>query len=260
MKTDIKPWIAQRIVHFFNTVEKPVDIVSGVEDDPGDSEKQTFTLQLARRVLQTRDALPGRRFTEIAQIDAIPGVGPDKMDDLEFTFGTPAAEALERSLFDTGLLLENWTLLRYEWQLETQEEYRAIVDDAEQFRETVLRLAVRAAMETNGFTDEEALRACASIRTAYVDAYTNSTEEASIAFALWFYRFDADNWFTFDEMQALMADYFAYHAWPFANMELRLFKGFDNHAFFSLITSTDLAVTVNDAEQVITLWVVGLAD
>jgi hypothetical protein len=124
----------------------------------------------------------------------------------------------------------------------------------------VQRLAVRAAMETAGHTEEKAQRLTSSIQTAYVDAYHNSTEEAAYAFALWFYRFDADNWFSFNRMFEQTAAFFGYHNTPFSNLELRLFKGFDNHVFLNLITASDLPVTVNDAERRITIRVVGLAD
>jgi hypothetical protein len=260
MKKEIAPWVANRIVHFFNTVQKPAEIVEGIMDDPGDQENTAFRQSLARRILKVRESLPLQRFTDLAQIDAIQGVGPDKMEDLAYTFGVGASEAFENALFENGLLMENWTLLRYEWEAEDEAAYRAIIDNPEAFRETVHNLAMRAAMETAGHSETEAKSLTNSLRTDYIDAYHNSTEEAAYAFALWFYRFDADNWFSHKAMFEQTNALFNYHSDPFTNMELRLFKGFDNNILLSLITNLDLPVTVNDAERIITIWVVGLAD
>ena len=254
------PGTANRIVRFFNSVQAAFEIVKGVKDDPGDNETSVFTTKVAKRILEVRNNLPSFRFDSIAQIDDIPGVGPDKMDDLNYTFGRPAADAFESNLFEKSLLYENWTVLRYEFSAETDEAHRAIVDDPGAFRKTVHQLATRAAMETQGYESEEAERLTSSVLTDYIDTYTNSTPEAALAFALWFYRVDADNWFSFDRMLTETTWFFDYHSDPYVSMELRLFKGFNNSVLLNLVNPKDLAVTVNDAERVITLWVVGLAD
>lgn len=254
------PGTANRIVRFFNTVQSAFEIVKGVKDDPGDNETAVFTTKVAKRILEVRNSLPESRFVSLEQIDAIPGVGPDKIDDLNYTFGRPAAESFETNLFDKGLLYENWTLIRYEYASETDAAHRALVDDPAAFRKLVHQLATRAAMETQGHTSEEAESLTSSVLTDYMDTYTNNTPEGALAFALWFFRVDADNWFSFDRMRAETTWFFDYHSDPYAPMELRLFKGFNNSVLLNLITPQDLAVTVNDAERVITLWVVGLAD
>ncbi|MDX2134785.1 MAG: hypothetical protein SFV52_08365 [Saprospiraceae bacterium] len=260
MKYKMTPGTADRIVRFFNSVQSAFEIVKGVKDDPGDNETTVFTTRVAKRILEARGKLTSFRFDSVEQIDAIHGVGPDKMEDLMYTFGRPAAEAFESNLFDKGLLLENWTVIRYEYTSETDEAHRALVDDPAAFRKAVHQLATRAAMETRGYGSDEAERITGSVLTDYVDAYTNSTPEAALAFALWFFRVDADNWFSFNRMLTETTWFFDYHSGNYAPMELRLFKGFNNNALLNLITPKDLAITVNDAERVITLWVVGLAD
>jgi hypothetical protein len=260
MKKEITPHIENRILRFFNTVEKPFEIVQKILDDPGDTETERFRTKLAKRILAVRETLPEKRFKTLAQIDAISGVGPDKLDDLIYTFGLPASEVFASALFDRKILLENWTVLRYEWVSETEADHRQLVENPEAFRQIVYRLAVRAAMETAGYDEAEAQNLCASILTDYMDVYTNSTAEAAYAFALWFYRFDADNWFSFDKMFDETAAFFDYNSEPYTGAELRLFKGFDNRVFWALIARSDLPVTVDHAERAITLWVVGLAD
>ncbi len=260
MKQEMTPGTANRIVRFFNSVQSAFEIVKGVKDDPGDNETVVFTIKVARRILEVRNSLPSFRFDSLEQIDAIPGVGPDKIEDLTYTFGRPASESFESNLFDKNLLYENWTLIRYEYVSETDEAHRALVDNPTAFRNAVHQLATRAAMETQGYGSEEAEHITGSILTDYMDTYTNSHPEAALAFALWFFRVAADNWFSFDRMLTETSWFFDYHNDPYSPMELRLFKGFNNNAFLHLVTPKDLAITVNDAERVITLWVVGLAD
>ncbi len=260
MKRDMTPGTANRIVRFFNSVQSAFEIVKGVKDDPGDNETTVFTTRLAKRILEVRGKLPSSRFDSIEQIDAIHGVGPDKMEDLMYTFGRPASEAFESNLFEKGLLYENWTVIRYEYTSETDEAHRALIDDPTAFRNAVHQLATRAAMETQGYGSDEAERITGSVLTHYMDTYTNSTPEAALAFALWFFRVDADNWFSFNRMLTETTWFFDYHSGNYSPIELRLFKGFNNNALLNLITPKDLAITVNDAERVITLWVVGLAD
>ena len=254
------PGTANRIVRFFNSVQSAFEIVKGVKDDPGDNETTVFTTKVAKRILEVRNSLISFRFDSLEQIDAIPGVGPDKIEDLNYTFGRPASEAFESNLFEKSLLHENWTVIRYEYASETDEAHRALVDNPTAFRSTVHQLATRAAMETQGYGSEEAAQITGSILTDYMDTYTNNTPEAALAFALWFFRVDADNWFSFNRMLAETTWFFDYHSDPYSPMELRLFKGFQNNTLLNLITPKDLAITVNDAERVITLWVVGLAD
>lgn len=260
MKQEITPGTEDRIVRFFNNVQSAIEIVKCVKDDPGDNETEIFPTYVAKRILKARSAQPSGQFTSLAQIDGVLGVGPDKLEDLTYTFGRPASESFASNLFDKGILYQNWTVIRFEHASETESDYRAIVDDASAFRSAVHQLATRAAMETMGHNSEDAARITGSVLTDYIDAYRNGTSEAALAFALWFYRVDADNWFSFDRMLVETQWYFDYHSSNYTPMELRLFKGFDNQAFTNLVAPHDLAITVNDAERVITLWVVALAD
>jgi hypothetical protein len=260
MEQKLIPGTTNRILRFFNSAQSAFEIVKGIKDDPGDNETSAFTTKLAKRILEVRGQMPSFRFDSLEQIDAIQGVGPDKIEDLMYTFGRPAAEAFEANLFEKGVLYSNWTVIRYEHTSDTEEAYRAIVDDPTAFRTVVHQLATRAAMAIQDVELEEAEQATSSVSTDYIDIYNNNIPEGALAFALWFFRVDADNWFSFNRILAETTLFFDYHSNPYSSMELRLFKGFNNAALINLITPKDLAVTVNDAERVITLWVVGLAD
>lgn len=253
-------WITNRILDFLNRAQKARDISHFVQDNPSDGPGKGIGTLLAKRLLEHRNGLPLGRYTTREEVMDVRGFGPDKWDDLVYTFGTPAAAAFEKSLFDKQILLDNFTLLHYDWQEETEESFRQLVQDDKAFRHTVRGLAARASAETAGHDVPTAEALTAPLLHQYIEVNSNSTQEAALAFALWFYKFDADNWFSFDTMLAETNGLFAYHAGPMWEMELRLFKGFDNSAFLQLIHPLDLPVVVNYPERTITIWICGLAD
>lgn len=255
-------WIHNRILQFLNDASSPETIVRVVQDDPSNGIGRAVSPSLAKKIIATRQSLPYRRFQSIEQVTAIKGLGKDTWNDFIYTFSNSAADAFERSLFDpeTGLLGDNWTLLHYDWYEENQEAFLALVNDDKAFRHKVKELATRAAMETNGYAEEEAARLTEPLLHQYIDAYHNSSQQAALAFALWFYKFDADNWFSFERMLQKTDALFSHHAVPLWEMELRFFKGFSNGVFLNLISPLDLPVVVNYPEQVISIWLAGLAD
>ncbi|MCB9356862.1 MAG: helix-hairpin-helix domain-containing protein [Lewinellaceae bacterium] len=256
----MKDWVKNRILEFFNRVKVPADIIGRVEDDPSDGPGRSIGPVLARRIIEYRNRLPVRRFKTFDELDAVPGVGPNTLSDLEYSFDVPAADFFENSLFSNHVLPESWTLLHYEWEANNLSEFRKAVDDEGTFRDIVRSLATRACMETAGMSPEDSGAATEPLLTQYIDAYHNSTEEGALAFALWFYRFDADNWFSFERMFQQTSALFGYHAVPLWEMEMRFFKGFKHRIFTKLIAPPDLPVLVNYPEHKVTLWVSGLAD
>jgi hypothetical protein len=254
------PWITHRILEFLNRAQKPRDIVRFVQDDPSDGPGKAIGPVLAKRIIDHRNSLTFGRFTTQKEVFAVKGFGPDKWDDLEFSLGVPAIDAFEKSLFEKQYLLENWTLLHYDWKANSQEEFQQTVQDDKAFRHTVRALAERAAAETAGHNADTTAALTEPLLHLYIDSYHNSSQQAALAFALWFYLFSADNWFSFDEMLAETNTLFTYHAVPLWDMELRLFKGFDNRVFTNLICPPDLPVLVNYPEETISIWVSGLAD
>jgi hypothetical protein len=95
-------------------------------------------------------------------------------------------------------------------------------------------------------------------------AYPEVFEDAhlgSFAFGLWFYRIDADNWFSFETVRKAAEAYLNTYDGYENRMELRLYKGFDNRDVLARpITPPDLPVVISYAEQSITLWRISLAD
>ncbi|MFZ4476615.1 MAG: helix-hairpin-helix domain-containing protein [Saprospiraceae bacterium] len=254
------PWVHNRILDFFNHVTTPSQIVRFVEDDPSNGDGKGIGKATAQRIIERRDSLTFGRFTDRKELDDIKGLGPDKWKDLEYTFGVPAAQAFEKSLFEEQVLLDNWTLLHYDWAVDTQEAFLALIQDETAFRNVVRTLAERAIAETAGESAETCAELAAPLMHQYIDAYHNSSQEGALAFAVWFYRFSADNWFSFEEMLEHTDRLMTYHATPLWDMEIRFFKGFNNHVFTQLICPPDLPVLVNFPEQTISIWVSGLAD
>lgn len=96
--TSVQPEVAQRIVTFLNCAKSAGDIagfepqVGPVVDDPttgpGDQIRDyDIGTTVAKRILERRATLTNERFSEIAQIDNIAGLGQDKLDDLAYSFG-----------------------------------------------------------------------------------------------------------------------------------------------------------------------------
>lgn len=97
---EFKSTIAKRILEFLNNA-KSAEEIAGIEpvegpvfDDPdkgfSDGRKgYDIGLTVAKRIITTRDALPGGIFTTLDQVKAVKYLGTDKINDLIYTFGGP---------------------------------------------------------------------------------------------------------------------------------------------------------------------------
>jgi hypothetical protein len=77
------------IIQFFNDAKSTDDIVGIIKDDPtfGKSDgAYGIRTHVANNVLKARSKLPGDKFTEIKQIDAVHGIGPDTLNDIFYMF------------------------------------------------------------------------------------------------------------------------------------------------------------------------------
>lgn len=95
----------------------------------------------------------------------------------------------------------------------------------------------------------------------YIDIYFNSMFVVGYVLVLWFYEFGVDNWFSWERIQELIIVYFLYYDGYFWEMELKLFKGFNQLGIICFgIMFEDLLVVVNWLEKVIILWFFVLYD
>jgi hypothetical protein len=260
----IPKWVANRILGFFNRAKNINDIVDGtIKDDPSDGPGNTIGRQLADRILRTRNQLrPFRRFTAFEQLDDIQGVGQGTIDDLVYTFGTSAAQGFRERMYNDSIIYEaNWPLEFFRYEIEDQEAFNELAYDEEAFRKWLIQRVGELCGERQ-VNDRDCNSMLEDLREAYLDKYFNSTPAAGYALALWFYQFDADNWFSWDRIQEACIGYFDHHsgAYPW-EMELRLMRGFTQRGIIQPgITPDALPVVFNWPEQCITLWFSALYD
>lgn len=260
---EIPIWIQNRIVGFFNWARNVDMILDGtIKDDPSDGPGNTMGRTLAARILRERNNMPRRRFNDLEEIDRITGVGPGTLKDLVYSFGVSAAEAFQKSMYDSGTIYrENWPLEFFRFTFEDQNAFNEIAQDQEKLRSFIVEkfTAVCREREVDTKAADTMIR---DIQSAYIDPYSNSTPAAAYALALWFYEFDADNWFSWERIQEQAIGYFDHNSntYPWF-MELYFFKGFRNRGIISPgICPEDLPVVVNYAEQAVTFWISALYD
>lgn len=256
-------WIQNRIIGFFNYARNVSMILDGtIVDDPSDGPGTTIGPTLAARILRERNLLPNRRFSDLQELDDIRGIGPGTMQDLVYSFGTTADEAFKTSMYASGTIYDtNWPLEYFRFTFEDENAFRSVAQDNALLRAFIsLKLAnVCNDRQVPAVKRDEMLN---EINDAYIDDYSNSSSTAGYAFALWFYEFDADNWFSWEMIQAQTISYFEYnaHIQPWM-MDLRLFKGFKNRGIVAPgISPDDLPVVINWAEQSVSFWISELYD
>ena len=260
---DIPQWVQQRILGFFNRARNIDMILDGtIQDAPSDGQGRTLGPTLAARILRTKHSLPRRRFSDLSQLDAIRGVGPNTLQDLVYSFGRHADETFRSAMYDSNTIYAtNWPLEFFRTPIEDRAAFEAIARDPELLRSFVRdRVAAIAQDQALAAATRDAM--LQEVEAAYLDFYSNSTPEAGYAIALWFYQFDADNWFSWERIQAQTLRYFEHHmAANIWQMDIYLFRGFVNRGLVRAgITQAALPVVVNWAEQTVTIWASALYD
>jgi len=252
-------WVNNRIVGFFNRVKNADEITNGVSDDPSCGGGYGIGNLLAVKILKQRNTLPARRFRTIDQLMEIKGLGKDKLKDLVHSLGTSAAEFFKTGLYENGIIYkENWPVEYFSFPIKDKKTFQTIANNDGELRAFVSSSIskISRSKRVKSAAHEAMVE---QVESAYIDSYQNGTEEALIAMALWFYRFDADNWFSFDQMLMATRGYFDYHSVPVWEMNLKFFKGFE-HRILNGSTPKDLPVVVNHPEKTITIWTAALND
>lgn len=257
---DTPKWVIYRILNFFNEAQSAQEIVKGVQDDPSVGSDRSIGRTVAARILNKRKSLPWRRYTSPDELDDIQGLGADKYQDLIYTFGTSAAEAFRNSMYDNNVIYkENWPLHYKTRQFDNVEAIDELAYNDGLLRPLVIELVGELCDELSN--DATTCKAdTAMLNDAYIDSYHNSTQEADYALALWFYRFDADNWFSYDRILNECSKYFSHYTGHPWEMQLKFFKGFSHGPLLQGITPADLPVVINYPEQSVTVWTSALYD
>lgn len=257
----VKPWIADRIVSFFNQAQSITEITKTVQDDPKDGPGNAIGRTVARRILAARDQKRWRRFGKLEEIYEVEGMGPDKLEDLVYTFDKSAAQAFRDAMYSNHVISElNWPLEFFQAHIESTEEFEAMAHDEEKFRLEVVHIIERI-MESGRLTEEQYVQMTTGVSKAYIDPYNNtSTDYPAYELAQWFYGIDMGNFFFFESGIPQTQAYFSYHPGSPWEMELRMFKGVRSLIIPGGLVPSDLATVVNYPEQVITLWTTALFD
>lgn len=257
----VQPWIAARILQFFNQVTSISEITRAVKDDPRDGPGNAIGHTVAKRIMEVRGPRPFPTFRSLDQLFEIDGLGSDKLEDLVYTFGVPAAKAFQDAMYDNQVISRaNWPLEFHSARIEPYEEFEATARDDKAFRTQIMQ-QLQDFCQEKGVGEEGCQKMIDGVGTAYIDSYHNTaSDNPAYAFAQWFYRIDLGNFFFFEAGIPQTRNYFEYHAGNRWEMELRLFKGVRSTLIPGGLVPTDLAVVVNHTEQVYTIWTTALFD
>ncbi|MFK7922950.1 MAG: hypothetical protein AB8H47_13380 [Bacteroidia bacterium] len=257
--SDSPLWVQKRVIAFANGAKKASDIVEGIKDSPNNGQGYGIGEAVANHILEKRNALPARRFRTIEQFSDIEGLGEDNFDDLLNSFNVLSADACRNQMFADKFLLDNWEFEHHTIQLPDANDFRQIVGSTESLRHFVAEQINTLVLQAHK-NPRLAKLAAQSINTAYVEHHPES-HIGSYAWALWFFQFDADNWFSFENMRARLESYLSTFYYASEEISLYLFKGFENNGTLTEgIGALDLPVTVSYAEQTISIWWATLSD
>ena len=258
-------WTPSRLLNQLNRAREASDILHpqgqfpGVKDDPSQGEgAYGLGEKVAQAILEFRSNLPRRRYSQIAELLQVPGLGEDKLKDLLFSFGYSAEERFVQMMREQ-VLASNWTLEADTTEVPDELRFLDLVDTPSRFEQLVAgrvqQLAYRHLQN-----ETSAKLSAALMSQAYLETFPEG-HLGSYALALWFYRFDQDNWFGYEQVRKMIAPYLEGGLSFSKRRELRLFKGFTNAGVLVPgIAPTDLPVVVNYEEQKITLYLCHLLD
>lgn len=266
---DIPERIAVRILDFFNRVKTVSDITDTlIEDDPSDGPGRTIGKTVAARILRTRSELQFNRFDNLQQLDDIKGIGEGVWKDLVYSFGRTAAEAFRDSLYVNNVIFkENWPVWIFEFPVESKEQLEELVFNEKAYRQFIAEKLTDIS-QNNDTVEVLATQAINDVQSAYMERFEDPTMSA-LTFAIWFYRLDPGNWFSFDRMHEHTTDYFEYYYPKYSfqdfrfdsTIELISFKGVPGTIIDPAgIAAPDLVTAVNYPELSVTIWMSTLYD
>jgi len=251
--------IEKRVLFYFNQVRSIKEITEVPWGDSGMGWGVDYGIgeKAAHQIIEYRNNLPRRRFVSMDQLMEVPGLGREKIQDILYTLRIPSAEAFRRAMY-RHVITDNFELSFYAITFDTSAEFQEAVQDAGHLENIVSQHVKFLAHESA--TEEELLKAQQQVLDAYVES-VKIGYLASYIFAIWFYSFDLDNWFSFEQVREITEQYLDITYLSSDEQSFHLFKGFDN----ALIlkggrTVSDLPVVVNHDEKIIYLWACTLFD
>ncbi len=253
-------WAISRTLAFLNSANSATDITDGGIKNFSASEKgYTIGEKVAQRILDKRDSLPYKRFMSIEELENIQGFGQDKRQDLILSMSIPADQYFQQQM-RSQLLGENWNLNYHTITFKNPTDFLQVAENEATLTHYISQEVGQIAVAQKGESDLFGRLAAFIVPSCYIERF-NSAEQAKFAFALWFYKIDEDNWFSFNRVLELTQSYLTYHENDNQYMDFLFYKGFPNGiALVNGLTSKDLPVVINYAEQKVTIWTVELFD
>ncbi|MEO0731714.1 MAG: hypothetical protein AAFZ52_02690 [Bacteroidota bacterium] len=247
-------WAAELLLSVLNTSFTADRLLANPEvtTDPDNDGGYLLGEKVAANVVAHRRTLPQRRYTNLEEVLSVPGLGPDKLDDLLRNFSTPADEAFQSALF-AGPLGENWRLTPVTIPFRDDAGINAATAGLDVLR----RHVARAWAELRG--EDSPNGAILRLRDAYVLTYEEG-HLGSFAFAQWWYYFDQDNWFSFEQIRLLCENYLGHHRNARRNMHYCVVQPYGIQPLNMADRSLLIPVVINYAERKLTVWGAELLD
>lgn len=211
-----------------------------------------------QKIVARRQDLPSKRYESLDQLGDIEGLGPDKMQELLEVFQYTAAEDFHKRM-RRSVIPGNFILNHHDIQYETDESFQVVACQDGLLRDHIAAEVQRISALKYG--NELAARlASRLIYTTYLDRI-EPEYTASYAWATWFYKFDADNWFGFEQVRQACALYLEGLGQYETGNSLILFRGFNLHEVLAQsVTVVDLPVVLQADERRISIWTAQLND
>ncbi len=259
--TELLPVQVQTVLDFLNRAQTTNDITDigqyRPDLDPADLAGYSIGPQGAQNILDARAALLTGQFTDLDEVLAVEAIGEDKILDIVDFLWFPTEELFRQELF-REVLGGNWVVDYWRYTLEP-EEFDRLEQTPSLLQDFVSRKINEIARQRSDNFVIGSL-AGALLDTTFSDRVESLT--ALIQFASWWFRFDEDNWFSFDRISEIINPFLNYYnRQPGTYIDPVFYRGFQNGGTVADgISPDDLVVTLNPAERAITIWGISLFD
>ena len=258
---EILPVQAQIVLDFLNRAQTTNDItdIGQYRPDltPAALSNYSIGSQGAQNLLEARAALDGGQFNTLDQVLAVNAIGEDKIFDIIDYLWFPTEEIFRQELF-REILGENWVVDYWRFTMD-QEEFDRLEQNPSLLQDFVgKKIKDIARQRSDNFVIGSLAKAL--LEKTFPDRVESLT--ALTQFASWWFRFDEDNWFSFDRISELIGPFLNYYNREIGRyMDPVFYRGFQNGGTVADgISPDDLVVTLNQAELAITIWGISLFD
>lgn len=248
------------ILEFLNQAQTVDDLTNIQKYRPNVPEEElagySIGPQSAQNILDTRATLPGSLFNELDQVLAVQGVGEDKVLDIVNFYWQPSAAVFKENLFNS-VLGGNWEVNFWRFPL-SNEEYEKTTENQALLNSFVAKKVLDIVRERK---DDYIIGA---LSRALLEKSPDDRVEgltAQVQFASWWFRFDEDNWFSFENISKVVDSYINFYAEDYKYIDIVFYRGFMNGGTVADgITPDDLVVSLDPMENAITIWGISLFD